>query len=144
MYTDWGLLIISIHPSWFLALCCYFIQREILRALGGVRYLNRHLFMDACVVSPLPMEIRLTRNCFDSSMTEGHKAISSTLHTILPLSYTTHAHIDRATLQMRGNSHIHLIVFPVRILTQCGMGRFCLIFLASFFLIINLLWAGYS
>jgi hypothetical protein len=36
----------------------------------------------------------------------------------------------------------YLMVLSVRMRIQCGMGRFCLIFFASFFLILNVLWDG--
>jgi hypothetical protein len=36
---------------------------------------------------------------------------------------------------------LYLIVFPVLIRTHCGIGLFCLSFLASFRLIMNVLWA---
>jgi hypothetical protein len=38
----------------------------------------------------------------------------------------------------------YLMVLSVRILIQCGMGRFCFCFFANFFLILNVFWEGYN
>jgi hypothetical protein len=45
----------------------------------------------------------------------------------------------RSEIGAKIRSMKYLMVLSVRIRIQCGMGRFCLIFFASFFLILNVL-----